>query len=78
MKTAKQYIDSLRSINHEICLFDQRVKSPVDQPIIRPAVNCVAAAYELAHMATELEAARFLYGGFNKARPDDGAAGHIS
>jgi 4-hydroxybutyryl-CoA dehydratase/vinylacetyl-CoA-Delta-isomerase len=49
MKTAKQYIDSLRDMNHEIYLFGQRVKSPVDHPIIRPTVNCVAATYELAH-----------------------------
>jgi len=62
MKTAKQYIDSLRSINHEIQLFDQRVKGPVDQPIIRRTVSCLAATYELAHMATELEATRFFTG----------------
>jgi 4-hydroxybutyryl-CoA dehydratase/vinylacetyl-CoA-Delta-isomerase len=49
MKTAKQYIDSIRDMNHEIYLFGQRVKSPVDNPIIRPTVNCVAATYELAH-----------------------------
>ena len=49
MKTAKQYIDSLRDMNHEIYLFGQRVRSPVDHPIIRPTVNCVAATYELAH-----------------------------
>jgi 4-hydroxybutyryl-CoA dehydratase/vinylacetyl-CoA-Delta-isomerase len=49
MKTAKQFIDSLRDMNHEIYLFGQRVKSPVDHPIIRPTVNCVAATYELAH-----------------------------
>ncbi len=49
MKTAKQYIDSLRDMNHEIYLFGRRVKSPVDHPIIRPTVNCLAATYELAH-----------------------------
>jgi len=49
MKTAKQYIDSIRDMNHEIYLFGQRVKGPVDHPIIRPTVNCVAATYELAH-----------------------------
>ena len=49
MKTAKQYIASLRDMNHEIYLFGRRVKSPVDHPIIRPTVNCLAATYELAH-----------------------------
>ena len=36
-------------MNHEIHLFGERVKNPVDHPIIRPTVNCVAATYELAH-----------------------------
>ena len=49
MKTAKEYIDSIREMNHEIYLFGERVKSPVDHAIIRPTVNCVAATYELAH-----------------------------
>ena len=49
MKTAKEYIDSLRDMHHEIHLFGERLKSPVDHPIIRPTVNCVAATYELAH-----------------------------
>jgi len=49
MKTAKEYIESMREMNHEIYLFGERVKSPVDHPIIRPTVNCVAATYELAH-----------------------------
>ena len=36
-------------MNHEIHLFGERVKNPVDHPIIRPTINCVAATYELAH-----------------------------
>ena len=48
MKTAKEYIDSMREMKLEIYLFGERVKNHVDHPIIRPTVNCVAATYELA------------------------------
>lgn len=48
MKTAKEYIDSMREMKLEIYLFGERVKNHVDHPIIRPTVNCLAATYELA------------------------------
>lgn len=51
MKTAKQYIDSLRKLNLEVYLFGERVENPVDHPIIRPSLNCVAMTYQLAHRA---------------------------
>jgi len=47
MKTAAEYIDSLRKMNFELYLFGERVTNHVDNPIIRPAINCVAATYEL-------------------------------
>jgi alkylation response protein AidB-like acyl-CoA dehydrogenase len=43
-----------------------------------PITKNQAISSKLADMATELEAARFPCWGFNKARPDEGAAGHIS
>lgn len=49
MKTAKEYIDSLRQLNLEVYMFGERVKNPVDHPIIRPSLNCVAMTYQLAH-----------------------------
>jgi 4-hydroxybutyryl-CoA dehydratase/vinylacetyl-CoA-Delta-isomerase len=48
MKTAKDYIESMREMNLEVYLFGERIKNHVDHPIIRPTVNCVAATYELA------------------------------
>ena len=48
MKTAKEYIDSLRDLNFELYMFGEQVKNPVDHPIIRPSINCVSATYELA------------------------------
>jgi len=48
MKTAQEYIDSIKKMNFELYMFGERVTNPVDNPIIRPALNCVAATYELA------------------------------
>jgi len=49
MKTAKEYIESLRELDLEVYMFGERVKNVVDHPIIRPSMNAVAATYELAH-----------------------------
>ena len=48
MKTAKEYLDSIKEMNFEIYLFGERVKDHWDNPIIKPTRNCVAATYELA------------------------------
>jgi len=48
MKTAEQYIDSLRKLNLEVYMFGERVTEIVDHPIVRPSMNAVAATYELA------------------------------
>jgi 4-hydroxybutyryl-CoA dehydratase/vinylacetyl-CoA-Delta-isomerase len=46
---AKQYEESLRRLNLRVYMFGKRVKDPVDDPIIRPSMNAVAATYEYAH-----------------------------
>ncbi len=48
MKTAQEYIDSMRKMNFELYMFGERVTNHVDNPIIRPTMNCMAATYELA------------------------------
>jgi 4-hydroxybutyryl-CoA dehydratase / vinylacetyl-CoA-Delta-isomerase len=48
VKTAREYIDSIRRMRFELYMFGERVANHVDHPIIRPALNCVAATYELA------------------------------
>jgi len=48
MKTAEQYIDSLKKLNLEVYLLGERVKNPVDHPIIRPSLNSVAMTFQLA------------------------------
>jgi len=48
MRTAEEYVESLRKLNLEVYLFGEQVSNPVDHPIIRPSVNSVAMTYRLA------------------------------
>ncbi len=48
MKTAQEYLDSIRAMRFELYMFGERVVNHADNPIIKPARNCVAATYELA------------------------------
>ena len=48
MKTKEEYIESMRNMNFELYMFGERVTNIVDNPIIRPAMDCMAATYELA------------------------------
>ena len=48
MKTKAEYIESMRKMNFELYMFGERVTDIVDNPIIKPTMNCVAATYELA------------------------------
>jgi 4-hydroxybutyryl-CoA dehydratase/vinylacetyl-CoA-Delta-isomerase len=48
LMNAKQYEESLRKLNLVVYLFGERVKSVVDDPIIRPSMHAVAATYEMA------------------------------
>jgi len=49
LMNAKQYEESLRKLNFKIYMFGKLVENPVDDPIIRPSMNAVAATYEFAH-----------------------------
>jgi 4-hydroxybutyryl-CoA dehydratase/vinylacetyl-CoA-Delta-isomerase len=48
MKTAKQYIDSLRQLKLNLYLLGEKVDNWVDHPIIRPSINAVAMTYKVA------------------------------
>ena len=48
MKTAQEYIESMRKMHFELYIFGERVTNHVDNPIIKPTRNCIAATYELA------------------------------
>lgn len=49
MKTAAEYIESLRTRDLELWVDGERIADPVDHPKVRPAINAVAATYAVAH-----------------------------
>ncbi|MBS3942627.1 MAG: 4-hydroxyphenylacetate 3-hydroxylase family protein [Dethiobacter sp.] len=48
MKTAPEYVESLRKLNFKVYMFGEKIENPVDHPIIRPSMNSVAKTYALA------------------------------
>ncbi|HUN54867.1 MAG TPA: 4-hydroxyphenylacetate 3-hydroxylase family protein [Smithella sp.] len=48
MMNAKEYEESLRKLNLKVYMFGKRIENVVDDPIIRPSMNAVAATYEYA------------------------------
>jgi len=48
MMTAQQYEESLRKLKLKVYMFGKRIENVVDDPMIRPSLNAVAATYELA------------------------------
>ncbi len=57
IRSAEQYIESLRNRKLNVYLFGERVEEPVDHPVIRPSINAVAETYRLAEEEPELGAA---------------------
>jgi 4-hydroxybutyryl-CoA dehydratase/vinylacetyl-CoA-Delta-isomerase len=49
LKTAQQYIDSLRTLKSDVWLFGERIDNFVDHPVIRPSINAIALSYKVAH-----------------------------
>ncbi|MQL53425.1 4-hydroxybutyryl-CoA dehydratase [Desulfofundulus thermobenzoicus] len=48
LKTAEEYVESLRKLDMKIWMFGEKVENYVDNPIIRPSINSVAKIHELA------------------------------
>ena len=48
LKTAQEYIDSLRELKTRVYMFGEKIENWVDHPMIRPSINCVAMTYALA------------------------------
>jgi len=48
MKTAQEYIDSMKKMHFELYMFGEQVTNHVDNPIIKPTMNCIATTYEIA------------------------------
>ena len=49
LKTAAEYIESLRQLKLDLYLLGEKVDNWVDNPIIRPSINAVAMTYKVAH-----------------------------
>ena len=48
MKTAQEYIESLRQLKTRVYMFGEKIDNWVDHPMIRPSINCVAMTYAVA------------------------------
>lgn len=48
MKTAKEYIDSIKTMKFNAYILGKKVDCPADHPLVRPSLNAVAMTYELA------------------------------
>jgi len=49
MKTAEEYIESLRPLRLEVYVLGEKVENSIEHPILRPSLNALAKTYELAH-----------------------------
>ena len=49
MKTAQEYIESLRGLKRELYVLGERVEDFTEHPILRPSLNALAKTYEMAH-----------------------------
>src|SRR4051812_41121356 len=57
IRTAEEYIASLRDRRLRVYLFGELVPEPVDHPLIRPSINAVAETYRLAEEDPDLATA---------------------
>ncbi len=48
LMTGEEYIESIRKLNTRIYMFGKQIKSPVEDPILRPSLNSVMMTYVLA------------------------------
>lgn len=58
IRTADEYIQSLRNRKLKVYLFGELVAEPVDHPVIRPSINAIAETYRLAEEDPELASAQ--------------------
>ncbi len=49
MKTASEYVESVRKLDKEVYMFGERIKDLVEFPFLKPTLNSIALTYELAH-----------------------------
>ncbi|MGE5577058.1 MAG: 4-hydroxyphenylacetate 3-hydroxylase family protein [Syntrophothermus sp.] len=49
LKTAEEYVESIRKLKPKVYILGERVEKVVDHPLVRPSLNSVAQTYALAH-----------------------------
>jgi len=49
VKTAQEYIESLRGLKRELYVLGEKVENAIEHPMLRPSLNALAKTYELAH-----------------------------
>jgi len=49
IKTAQEFIESLRGLKHKVYVLGERVENVTEHPILRPSLNALAKTYEMAH-----------------------------
>ena len=57
LETAEDYVESLRGRNLDVYLLGERLKEPVDHPIVRPSINAMAESYILVNEDPDLATA---------------------
>src|ERR1700757_538597 len=63
IRTAEDYINSLRARRMNVYFMGERVPEPVDHPVIRPSINAMAETYRLPTQRPQLARARSEIGG---------------
>ncbi|KJS19772.1 MAG: hypothetical protein VR72_17280 [Clostridiaceae bacterium BRH_c20a] len=48
MKTAQEYIESIRKMKFNAYILGKKEDNPADHPMVKPSLNAVAMTYELA------------------------------
>jgi 4-hydroxybutyryl-CoA dehydratase/vinylacetyl-CoA-Delta-isomerase len=49
MKTAQEYVESLRGFRRQLYVLGERVEDPIEHPILRPSLNALSRTYGVAH-----------------------------
>jgi 4-hydroxybutyryl-CoA dehydratase/vinylacetyl-CoA-Delta-isomerase len=48
MKTAQDYVESIKGLKHQVYILGEKVDDPCQNPILRPSLNALAKTYEIA------------------------------
>jgi 4-hydroxybutyryl-CoA dehydratase/vinylacetyl-CoA-Delta-isomerase len=48
MKTAEEFLESLRGLRPQVYVLGEKVDDPTEHPILRPSLNALAATYDVA------------------------------